>query len=300
MLDELHSQGYRKYPASRLLRSSGDLGWSTLFAELRSHSSCEGPGAEGEDLEIAVIVSGSDEGAVTCKIGGERRCVRPTDGTIWLNPMAAKADAIHIASEELQVAHLYLPSSAFARLATDFSVPRVPGQAIRYSSGVQDGIISQIALSILREMADPTMSGRMLVETASLFLAARLLHDHSESPVRRLERQPTLGLDNVRLRRVLAYIEEHLTEEITVSDLASIACLSVFHFTRAFAASVGTPPHSYVSGRRLERAKKLLTIGQMSLSEIAFDCQYSSQSSFTRAFRRATGLTPAKFKQAVR
>ncbi|WP_407194421.1 helix-turn-helix domain-containing protein [Bradyrhizobium sp. STM 3566] len=140
----------------------------------------------------------------------------------------------------------------------------------------------------------------MLVETASLFLAARLLHEHSESPLHRLQREPGLGLDNVRLRRVLAYIEDHLTEEITVSDLASIACLSVFHFTRAFAASTGAPPHCYVKGRRLERAKKLLTAGKLSLSEIAFDCQFSSQSSFTRAFRRATGVTPATYKRTIR
>jgi AraC family transcriptional regulator len=159
---------------------------------------------------------------------------------------------------------------------------------------------ASIAVSVLREMSDPTASGRMLVETASLFSAARLLHEHSESPLRRLQREPRFGLDNVRLRRVLAYIEDHLTEEITVSDLARIACLRVFHFARAFAASVGAPPHSYVSGRRLERAKRLLSMGQLSLSEIAFDCQFSSQSSFTRAFRRATGVTPAKYKRAVR
>jgi len=249
---------------------------------------------------VAVMVNGSDQGAVTCKVGAERRKVRPSNGTIWLNPMAARADAIRIASPELEVAHLYLPKLAFSRLEAEFNLPQFPGRSIRYMSGVQDSVINEIALSVLREMSDPTPSGRMLVETASLFLAARLLHEHSESPLHRLQREPGLGLDNVRLRRVLAYIEDHLTEEITVSDLASIACLSVFHFTRAFAASTGAPPHCYVKGRRLERAKKLLTAGKLSLSEIAFDCQFSSQSSFTRAFRRATGVTPATYKRTIR
>src|SRR5262245_49215834 len=115
----LSSEGSRKYPASRLLRSSDHLGWSTLFAELRSHSSCEGPGAEGEDLEVAVMVNGSDKGTVTCKIGAELRQVRPSNGTIWLNPMTAKADAIQIVSPELEVAHLYLPRLAFSRLETE-------------------------------------------------------------------------------------------------------------------------------------------------------------------------------------
>jgi AraC family transcriptional regulator len=246
------------------------------------------------------MVNGSDEGAVTCKVGAELRQVRPSNGTIWLNPMTAKADAIRIASPELEVAHLYLPKLAFSRLETEFDLPQSPGQSIRYMSGVQDSIIDQIALSVLREMSDPTPSGRMLVETASLFLAARLLHEHSESPAHRLQREPKFGLDNVRLRRVLGYIEEHLTEEITVGDLATIACLSAFHFTRAFAASVGAPPHSYVRKRRLERAKRLLAAGKLSLNEIPFDCQFSSQSSFTRAFRRATGVTPANYRRDVR
>ncbi len=106
MSHTLSSEGSRKYPASLLLRSSDHLGWSTLFAEFRSHSSCEGPGAEGQDLEVAVIVNGSDQGAVTCKVGAEQRKVCPSNGTIWLNPMAARADAIRIASPELEVAQL--------------------------------------------------------------------------------------------------------------------------------------------------------------------------------------------------
>ena len=106
-------------------------------------------------------------------------------------------------------------------------------------------------------------------------------------------------LDDRRLRRVLAYVEEHLADDITVADLANVACLSIFHFTRAFAAATGVPPHRYVSQRRLESAKAMIATGS-SLSEIAFNCQFSSQSSFTRAFRRATGMTPAEYRQKSR
>ena len=107
-------------------------------------------------------------------------------------------------------------------------------------------------------------------------------------------------LDDGRLRRVLAYVEEHLAEDITVADLANVACLSIFHFTRAFAATMGVPPHRYVSRRRLETAKAMIATGRASLSKIALDCQFSSQSSFTRAFRRATGMTPAEYRRTLR
>jgi AraC family transcriptional regulator len=107
-------------------------------------------------------------------------------------------------------------------------------------------------------------------------------------------------LNNGRLRRVLTYLEEHLAEDITVTDLANVACLSIFHFTRAFAAATGVPPHRYVSRRRLESAKAMIATGRASLSEIAHDCRFSSQSSFTRAFRRATGVTPAEYRRTLR
>ena len=107
-------------------------------------------------------------------------------------------------------------------------------------------------------------------------------------------------LDRARLSRVLGYIEEHLAVDITVTDLADVACLSIFHFTRAFAGAMGVPPHRYVRRRRLENAKAMIATGRASLQEIALDCQFSSQSSFTRAFRRATGMTPAGYRRALR
>jgi transcriptional regulator GlxA family with amidase domain len=107
-------------------------------------------------------------------------------------------------------------------------------------------------------------------------------------------------LDDARLTRVLAHIEYHLAEAMTVADLAKVACLSVFHFTRAFAAAMDVPPHRYVNGRRIHSAKELIATGATSLSEIAFDCRFSSQSSFTRAFKRATGITPAEYRRRLR
>jgi AraC family transcriptional regulator len=120
-------------------------------------------------------------------------------------------------------------------------------------------------------------------------------HSTVRSPIKSPHR-----LDDRRLRRVLAYVEEHLADDITVADLANVACLSIFHFTRAFAAATGVPPHRYVSRRRLETAKAMIATGRASLSEIAHDCRFSSESSFTRAFRRATGVTPAQYRRTLR
>jgi AraC family transcriptional regulator len=193
-----------------------------------------------------------------------------------------------------------MSSVVFARLMDDYNLPAAPERSIRYSCGVQDEVINQIGLSVLSEMMCPTAAGRMLVETSSLLLTARLVHTHSEIGLIRPPLPSRHRLDDGRLQRVLAYIEEHLAEDIAVADLANVACLSIFHFTRAFAATMGVPPHRYVSRRRLESAKAMIATGRASLGEIALDCRFSSQSSFTRAFRRATGVTPAEYRQTLR
>jgi AraC family transcriptional regulator len=284
-----------EYPNSTLLRSSIDLGWSALSAELIAHHPYEGPGAAAPpDAEIAIVVRGSDE-ALAYKVAGSWQSARPATGSIWLSPIGSAFDEVHVAAD-LEVLHLSVPTSIFARL-TDDDLPPAPGRFIDHSCGVQDELINQIGLSVLAEMTSPTAAGGMLVETSSLLLAARLAHSHSGAELVRPPTPSRCRLDDRRLRRVLGYVEEHLAEDISVADLAECACLSIFHFTRAFAATIGMPPHRYVSQRRLESAKARIACGQASLAEIAFDCRFSSQSSFGRAFRRATGVTPAEYRR---
>jgi AraC-like DNA-binding protein len=105
------------------------------------------------------------------------------------------------------------------------------------------------------------------------------------------------GLDDVRLSRVLDYMQAHLGDPLGIEELAGIACLSPFHFTRMFRNSMGMPPYRYVAELRLERAKSLLVNGGESLVEIALATCFSSQSNFTRAFRQATGMTPGAYRR---
>jgi len=106
-------------------------------------------------------------------------------------------------------------------------------------------------------------------------------------------------LDRRRLFRVLDYIDRHLEGDVTLDSMASVACLSRFHFARAFKQAVGQSPRRYVIARRLERAKALLIEGEAPLVEIALDLQFSSQANFTRAFRQSTGMAPGQYRREV-
>ena len=94
----------------------------------------------------------------------------------------------------------------------------------------------------------------LLAESLASSLAARLVQNRiSRSHAQAVSLIAQEGLDRRRLSRVLDYIEANLEGDLSLDHLASIACLSRFHFARAFKAAVGHPPHQYVSAKRFER-----------------------------------------------
>jgi AraC family transcriptional regulator len=192
--------------------------------------------------------------------------------------------------------HLYLPTLLFRRLSDDFNLPGMPAHSIRYLAGVRDEIINHVGHSIVSEMTNESAAGRMFVETASLMLAAHLLRTYGDSGSCKSFESTAHRLDHARLRRVLDHISVHLADEITVAELARVAGLSTFHFARMFTLAVGISPNRYVSRLRLEQAMADAAAGKLSLAQIAFKSGFSSQASFTRAFRRATGITPGEYR----
>ena len=107
------------------------------------------------------------------------------------------------------------------------------------------------------------------------------------------------GLAGWQRKRVAEYIEDHLSEYIPLSTLAEGAKLSPFHFSRAFKQSFGVPPHRYLAGRRIERAKNLLADLGASVTQIEIAMGFSDISSFTTAFRKHTGLTPTAYRRGL-
>jgi AraC family transcriptional regulator len=107
------------------------------------------------------------------------------------------------------------------------------------------------------------------------------------------------GLAAWQQRTALAYIEEHLAEQISLTTLARLVSLSPYYFCRAFKQCLGMPPHRYHTNRRIERAKLLLAQGASSVTDIGFTVGFSQTSSFTAAFRKVTGHTPTTYRRGL-
>ena len=93
------------------------------------------------------------------------------------------------------------------------------------------------------------------------------------------------------------YIDEHFAEPIETADLAARAYMTRPYFSVLFKRVCGMTPHEYVNARRMETAKKLLSNGNQTISEIADAVGFSDASAFTRAFTRANSMTPSQFRK---
>jgi AraC family transcriptional regulator len=288
---------FEKYGAEGLIASSVDFGWSGLSAELRAHGRGVITKSTMPETEVCVAICPSDS-VVTRLIGGVVDRALAERGTIWLSPAGSKEVHVDIAAPLPQMLHMYLPARHFSAESLGIDVGDSAPESLRYQRSFQDPLLAEIAFAIASEMRTQTSGSRLLAETLAVSLAARLVHSHSGlSPDKDPEQLSHQGLDRRRLTRVREYIAANLESDLTIAQLAKVACLSQFHFARAFKAAVGQSPHQYVSAQRLERAKEMLTRGDQSLLDITIALNFSSQANFTRAFRVGTGMTPGQFRR---
>lgn len=290
--------GTDKYGPNGLLISSADRGWKGLSAALFQHDdgllSWKNP---QPDTEICVNLRGN-QSIVTRTGGGIFDRTIAERGKIWMSPAGLEEDVLDISDPMPAVLHIYLPRRHFTPEGLGVDLDQSVIDSLRFESSFEDPLLAEIGYAIAAELETQTSAGRVLADTLASSLAARLVQKYvSRSPTHLKSLVAEEGLDRRRLSRVLDYIEANLEGSLTLDELASIACLSRFHFARSFKAAVGQSPHQYVSAKRLERAKELLISGDRPLVDIALALNFSSQANFSRAFRQMTGRAPGQFRR---
>lgn len=284
-----------KYVTGTMLQTSNANGWSNILAERWSHEAGELPSLVPRDTEVAILLKGRS--VVDRRGGGMRQHTVARRGTIWLCPAGVEEEYISVAEPMDDCLHLFLPGQPFSEtVLREFGLDPAKME-LRYESIEQDPFIEFAAGQILREMSSESAAGRLLVETLALSLSAHLIRNYAGVSVRGEPEQRTeKPLDARRLARVEDYVAFHLDQEFTVADLASIACMSISHFSRAFRNATGKTPHAYVNDRRMAVAKERLRDENWSITDIAIAAGFSSHANFTRAFRNITGTTPNAFR----
>jgi AraC family transcriptional regulator len=239
-----------------------------------------------EMILLAIHVGPSAK--VTCRRAGQSHTGSAVHGDIDIIPALTPAHwEMHDQNDTALI--LSLPSTLIHTVAEQhgFDSNRV---AITNRFQIRDPQLENICWALKSEMESSFPSGRLYVDSLAISVASRLVASYSSIA----QPPPAVngGLGGRRLKQTLAFIEEHLADDLSLTRIASIAGISASHFKTLFRQSTGLPVHQYVTQRRIERAKDLLLQGHLSIAEIAFTTGFSHQSHLARHLRRSAGLSP--------
>jgi len=219
--------------------------------------------------EVAIIPAGS---SWTCRSEGSEL---PAMLLIYLRPLFVRS-----AARELSLSHSEIGLT-----------PQI---------GFRDKHISHVAMSLLHELNEANVVGRLYADSLAMGLAIQFVRRYSSLKDVHVGHG---GMAPHKLRQAIAMIDHHLSDEeegrVTLRTVAKDVRMSYFHFSRAFKQSMGMTATNYIAERRIERAKRMLEETELPISEIALRSGFSSQSHFTTAFRRLAGATPKAFRAAL-
>lgn len=213
---------------------------------------------------------------------GEVSIVPAGEASYWANDCGS--DNLHIDVEPTLI-------EDFARAHGHTHTARIP---LRSYHVIHDERLRLIGEALLDALQYPTPDDLLVIETLGHTLAAHLLTRYAEpgwKPTR------SSGLSQRQLREVMAFIEEHLDQRLTLATLAEQANISVWHFARCFKRATGQSPHRYIQEVRLQRALALLKGSGRPIVDIALSLGFADAGHFSRSFKARFGRSPRFYRQ---
>lgn len=187
---------------------------------------------------------------------------------------------------------LHLPAEAIRRcmenlLLRGTSPPQMPNELSR-----EDPLLQQVILGVAARLREG--APEIYAESAAQFLAMHMLvrhagHEPHKAPTR----------EALRMQRVCDYMQAHLSESISLEDLAKVACVSRFHLIRMFKHACGETPYQHLTRLRIEHARQRLASGAEPVADIALDCGFTNPTHFAAAFRRLVGMSPRVYRSSA-
>ena len=220
----------------------------------------------------------------------------PSRGTCRLRPFVSRCGEIDLVPadwsdeweehDETRSLLVHVPTALLRQAAQQIGLP-AGRAAMAPRHQFRDARIEHIVWALDADVRAGAPGGRLFAESLGLALATHLLGAHA-APVARAP----ASLSQQRLSRLLAHIEAHLDEDLSLERLAGVAGLSASHLKTVFKRSTGLPVHQFVVQRRVERAVALLRRGDLPAAHVAQAAGFAHQSHMARCMRRWRGLTP--------
>lgn len=278
------------FPQMGILSSSESFGWRGIVVEQRYHPAGEYtfPSTsshmiclhQGPPISVEQVHNGRSS---TCMmVRGSVQIVPAGTESIWRHQDGAD----HM--------HILLTSELLQQGGADHDQP--PLELLDQFS-TQDPRIEHISSALLTEVLEGGATGRLYVEGLAHALAAHLLHAYTQPS--RPRSKIIKGLPASLFQRITSLIEDRLTDDLSLAELAFEVNLSPSHFLSLFRKTTGLSPHQYIVRRRLEHAQHLLRSTRLSIGEIAAAVGFYDQSHLFRQMRRVMGVTPTYIRERL-
>ena len=238
---------------------------------------------------------------LTCRLRGSTRifaecCGRRDErvnvpGDFSLTP--AGAPKYVRTQDSAHVVHVRLDAQWVAGISEMMEATRGEPEIVNHF-GDTDPQVMHSALALKAELEIGCLGGPLYAQQMAMALGVYTLSRFSVFPLRPKEYAHGLGKSD--LARVLAYIDDCLSADLSLDTLASIVHLSPYHFARLFKQSTGVPPHEYVIRQRVGKSQDLLRSGRLTVGEVAQVVGFSDHSKLDRHFKRLVGVTPLQFR----
>lgn len=246
--------------------------------------------------EDAYLVSLKFRDYPDCECWEQGRCVTKADvraGATYLYDL--KRDPRYVIDKPFHSLFFYLPRSALGNLARQPGAPRIGELSYEPGVGHDDAIIRHIGASLREGLQRPDETNQLFVDHMLLALTAHVAQTYGG--LKPAATPGRAGLAPWHVRRACDRLESDLTGKVALQQIATELGLSVSHFSRAFRISTGLPPHQWLLRQRVTAAKKLMTLRDLPLSEIAIAAGFANQSHFTRVFSSMVGVSPGAWRR---
>lgn len=160
--------------------------------------------------------------------------------------------------------------------------------------GLADNSVLYLAMALRADFNAGSPYGRLQGQSLALAFISRIFDRANASGCIKTERG---CLSSNRLKRVTEYIQAHLNKNLSLDEIAEVACLTPFHFSRQFKNATHLSPHQFVLNLKIEHAERLLATTDLPIADISLELGFQSQSHFTAVFHKMVGVTPRKFRQ---
>jgi AraC family transcriptional regulator len=200
-------------------------------------------------------------------------------------------------SNPIEVVRVYVTMESITSVCAQVFERNIADIELRDLLQANDPAVYQVATMLAAEAASGELGSRLLVESLSTQLIVRLLRSHASITFR--DQRLVGSLSNLQLRIVRDYVAAHISEGMSLPDLAGLVSLSPFHFARQFRSAQGCSPHEFVLQQRVEYAQRLLRQSRLAIRDVASESGFYDQAHMTRLFSRRLGITPKQYRLAA-